>query len=191
MGENNTIQFISSEFIRTVQDVSQYLSHQMVLGNGDFNFSKKSRDTINGWGKPRVIPPVFRFQGPENAALFFVDSEEAFFNGASGGLLVKILTAMGMTPETVFICNAVDADALHALIKKNHPKMVITLGVLAGQRLLNLDFPLEQFQGRFHSCHGIQVMPTFHPSALLVQPGLKRKVWDDMQQVMQATGLSK
>lgn len=190
MGENNTIQSISSEFVKTIQDVSQYISHQRQLGNGEFTVSQKSVETINAWGKPRATPAVFRFQGPENARLFFVDSEGLFFAGESGGLLVKILAAMGMTPESVFICNASDANSLHARLQKNRPKIVITLGQRAGQLLLNLTIPLEQFQGKLHSCHGIQVMSTFHPIALLEQPGLKRKVWEDMQQVMQVAGLS-
>jgi uracil-DNA glycosylase len=190
MGENNTIQSISSEFVRTIQDVSQYLTHQRALGNGEFTLSPKSLETINAWGKPRATPVAFRFQGPENARLFFVDSDGVFFAGESGALLVKILAAMGMTPESVFICNAVDADSLHTRIQKNRPKIVIALGQRAGQLLLNLTISLEQFQGKFHSCNGIQVMPTFHPVALLAQPGLKRKVWEDMQQVMQAAGLS-
>lgn len=189
MGETNTIQFISSEFIRTIQDVSQYIAHQRALGNGDIIFSPKSLDTIHAWGKPKAIPAAFRFQGPENARLFLVDSEGSFFAGESGGLLVKILAAMGENPESVFICNASDGNSLHTRIQKNRPKIVITLGPRAGQVLLNLTVPLEQFQGKFHSCHGIQVMPTFHPKALLAQPGLKRKVWEDMQQVMQAAGL--
>ena len=65
MGENNTIQSISSEFVKTIQDVSQYISHQRQLGNGEFTLSQKSVETINAWGKPRVPPAVFRFQGPE------------------------------------------------------------------------------------------------------------------------------
>jgi len=190
MGENNTIQSISSEFIKTIQDVSQYIAHQRALGNGKFSFSPNSLETVNSWGKLKATPVAFRFQGPENARLLFVDSEGLFFAGESGGLLVKILAAMGVTPESVFICNAVDANSLHTRVQKNRPKIVIALGQRAGHLLLNLTIPLEQFQGKFHSCHGIQVMPTFHPTALLAQPGLKRKVWEDMQQVMQAAGLA-
>ncbi len=190
MGENNTIQSVSSGFIRTIQDLSQYISHQKALGNSDFLLSQVSQEKINRWGRPIKKVSSFFFQGPENASMFFVDSEGSFFNGESGVLLVKILNAMKMTPESVFICNASDLSSIHAHIKNNHPKILITLGQLAGQLLLNLTSPLEQFQGKFHSYNGVQVMPTFHPSTLLEQPGLKRKVWEDMQQVMQVLGLS-
>ncbi len=184
MGETNTIQSVSLEFVRTIQDFSQYISHQKSLSNTNFNLSRDSQETMKNWdnlGKK----DTFFFQGPENAPAFFVDSEGSFFNGESGGLFVKILNAMGLKPESVFICNAPDAGSIHNRIKNYNPKIIITLGQRAGQLLLNLSSPLEQFQGKFHSHNGVRVMPTFHPMALLQQPGLKRKVWEEMQQVMQ------
>ncbi|MCP3940822.1 MAG: uracil-DNA glycosylase [Desulfobacteraceae bacterium] len=190
MGKNNTISSVSLEFIRTIQDFSQYISHQRVLGNAEFILSQGSRETMNSWGKPRKNVPPFFSQGPKNASIFFVDSEGSFFNGESGALLVKILKAMQLTPESVFICNALDAASIRILVKKNQPKILITLGQRAGQLLLNPKFSLEQFRGKFHSYDGVQLMPTFHPSTLLEQPGLKRKVWEDMQQVMRRVGLS-
>jgi len=190
MVENNTISSVSSEFIRTIHSFSQYISHQKALGNSNFNLSRVSMATMDSWGAPGNEATPFFFQGPEKAPLFFIDSEGSFFNGESGGLFIKILNAMKRTPESVFICNAADFRSIHVKILKIDPKIVITLGQRAGQLLLNLTSPLEQFQGKFHSYNGIQVMPTFHPSTLLKQPGLKRKVWEDMQQVMQFTGLS-
>ncbi len=190
MGENNTIQSVSSGFIRTIQDLSQYISHQKALGNSDFNLSQVNQEKINSWGRPGKKAPTFFFQGPENASMFFVDSEGSFFKGESGALLVKILNAMKMTPESVFICNASDLSSIHAKIQKTRPKILITLGQRAGQLLLNFTSSLEQFQGKVHLYNGVQVMPTFHPSTLLEQPDLKRKVWEDMQQVMQLIGLS-
>ncbi|MBA3013146.1 MAG: hypothetical protein FP812_23335 [Desulfobacula sp.] len=141
-------------------------------------------------GKTPPKISAFFFQGPLDAPLFFVDSEGSFFNGEAGALFVKILGAMKLGPESIFVCNATDARSLHDQIKINKPAIVITLGQKAGQLLLNLEFPLEHFQGKFHFHEGIRVMPTFHPSTLLEQPGLKRKVWEDMQQVMSQAGLS-
>lgn len=190
MGEKNTIQSVSLEFIRTIQDFSQYLSYQKGLGNTNFTLSKQGLERLNGLGKPRKEEIGFSCQGPENADLFFVDSEGSFFKGESGGLLVKILNAMKLTPESVFICNATDAGAIHARIKKHSPKILISLGQGAGQLLLNITSPVEQFRGKIHLFHGIPVMPTFHPSVLLEQPALKRRVWEDMQEVMKRAGLS-
>jgi uracil-DNA glycosylase family 4 len=212
--EKHTIQSVSRDFVKTIQDFSQYISHQKALGNNDLTISRSALERMNTWGlppkkipsqkkilpqnkvpfPPKVLPqkkvPPFFFQGRENSRVFFVDSEGSFFNGKSGALLVKILKAMEMTPGSVSICNAPDLDSIHACIQKNQPKIIIALGQRAGQLLLNTQSPLESFQGRFHTYNGIQVMPTFHPSILLDQPGLKRKVWDDMQQVMKLAGSS-
>ncbi|RLB93753.1 MAG: hypothetical protein DRH26_03085 [Deltaproteobacteria bacterium] len=189
MGENTTIQSVSLEFIRTIQDLSQYIAHQNALGNTEFPLSQESHKMMETWGTPSKQAVSFLFQGPKNADLFFVDSEGSFFKGKRGALLGKILNAMHLTPESVFICNASDAASIHTLIKQTAPKMLITLGPRAGHLLLNITSPMEQFQGKLHTYNGISVMPTFHPSALLAQPGLKRKVWEDMQQVMQLSGL--
>lgn len=184
MGENNTIQSVSLAFVRTLQDFSQYISHQKALGN-TMNLSRESLSAMDAWKTLEKMGQRFFCQGPENAPAFFVDSDGTFFKGESGALFVKILNAMGMTPESIFICNAPNTGSLHNQVLKSNPKIIITLGERAGQVLLNLGVPLEQFQGKFHSHKGVQVMPTFHPSALLQQPDLKRKVWEDMQQVMQ------
>ena len=189
MGKTNTIQSVSSEFVRTIQDLSQYLSHQIALGNTDFILSPASKNTMDKWGKPRNNTLPFLFVGPKNADLFFVDSEGSFFSGKRGELLGKILAAMHVTQESVFICNASDALSIHTKIEQTAPKILITLGEPAGQLLLNTTSPIDQFQGKLHSYDKISVMPTFHPSALLDQPGLKRKVWEDMQQVMHLLGL--
>lgn len=189
MGKINTIQSVASEFIRTLQDFSQYIAHQAALGNASFTLSQVSQDTMDRWGRPGKKAAPFLFQGPKNPDLFFVDSEGSFFNGKRGELLGKILNAMHLTPESVFICNASDAVSIHTKIEQTAPKILITLGPQAGHLLLNITSPMEQFQGKLHTYNGISVMPTFHPSALLAQPGLKRKVWEDMQQVMQLIGL--
>jgi uracil-DNA glycosylase len=189
MGEKNTIQSLASEFLGTIQDFSQYISHQNSLGNTDFKVSDTSKITMAQWGRPKKKAP-FLFQGSEKSKIFFIDSEGSFFSGEQGGLLVKILTAMKLTKESVFICNAQNPSAINARIKKIKPEVIITLGQTAGQLILNLNCPIEEFQGKFHSHEGIKVMPTFHPKALLERPGLKRKVWEDMQKVMEEAGLN-
>jgi DNA polymerase len=50
--------------------------------------------------------------------------------------------------------------------------------------------PLADIRGKFFKFQGISVMPTFHPAELLKDPGLKRPVWEDMQQVMQINGIA-
>jgi uracil-DNA glycosylase len=188
MGKNTTIQSVSWEFVRTLEDLSQYLSHQMALGNTDLILSREGQNTMDNWGRPSKPSRPFLFQGPKNADLFFIDSEGSFFKGKRGELLGKILAAMHTTPESVFICNASDKMSMQTKIQQTAPRVLITLGQQAGQLLLNTSSPINQFQGKLHTYDGIPVMPTFHPSVLLEQPVLKRKVWEDMQQVMHLLG---
>lgn len=184
---------IKTGLIRVINDFSQYLSFQKQAGNTVLGISKESETLINKWGnKPRVqerVKELFFFEGPENATVFIIDSDGGFFKGGSGELLTKILKAMNLSPEAVFICNADNTRSVHQKIKAVSPKVIITLGTKAGLSLLNTNHPLEQFRGKFHEIHGIKVMPTFHPSLLLKHPEYKRQVWEDMKLVMDYAGL--
>ncbi|MCK5349725.1 MAG: uracil-DNA glycosylase, partial [Desulfobacula sp.] len=162
----------------------QYLSYQQQIGNTFLGISEKSATIINNWGTDKSQARDFFFQGPENTDVFIIDSEDNFFKGEGGKLLIKILGAMNLTSGSVFICNTGDLISVQKKIKIISPKVIITLGKKAGQFLLNIQQPLEQFRGKFHEYHGIKVMPTFHPFLLLKQPEYKRQVWEDMKQVM-------
>jgi len=185
----NDFDSIKTEFIQVIKDLSHYLSLQKQAGNTGFDISEKSEELINNWGRKSLTPLSFFSEGPETATVFIIDSEQTFFTGKSGDLLKKILAAMNLSSEYIFICNADDLKSVEEKIKVISPKVVITLGTKAGQSLLKLQHPLEQFRGRFHDYHGIKVMPTFHPSLLLQQPEYKRQVWEDMKLVMKYSGL--
>ena len=191
MGEDvqNDSGSIEAEFIRVIKDFSQYLCFQKQMGNTCLGISEKSEDQINNWGTKNQTRDRFLFQGYENAAVFIIDSEGSFFKGESGELLIKILNAMNLSSDSVFICNAGDFRSVYEKIKIISPKVIITLGTKAAQSLLNIRQPLEQFQGRSYEYHGIKVIPTFHPSLLLKQPQFKRRVWEDMKRVMALEGL--
>ena len=68
------------------------------------------------------------------------------------------------------------------------PEVIVALGKFAAQTLLRTKTPITQLRGRWHDYHGIQLMPTFHPAYLLRNPGDKRLVWEDIQQVMGVLG---
>ena len=180
---------IKTEYVQVVRDFSQYLSFQRQIGNTGLDISEKSKELINNWGTKSRTRRSFLFEGPENAAIFILDSEKIFFKGESGELLKKILKAMNLSLNSVFICNADDIKSVEAKISVVSPKVIITLGTKAGQSLLKLQHPLEQFRGKFHEYKGIKVMPTFHPSFLLKKPEYKRQVWEDMKLVMNFPGL--
>jgi DNA polymerase len=127
------------------------------------------------------------------------------FVGEAGQLLTKIIQAMGFQRSDVYICNVlkcrppgnrdplpseVEACASFMLcqVKAINPEAVVALGKFAAQTLLQSKEIISRLRGRFHDYHGIPLMPTFHPSALLRDPAKKREVWEDMQQVMRLVG---
>lgn len=146
--------------------------------------------------------------GNPNADLMFVgeapgreeDEQGLPFVGAAGQLLTKIVEAMGMTRDQVYIVNTVlcrppgnrnpEADEIAACrpfleeqIRLVSPRVIVTLGTFAAQSLLATEEPISQLRGRWHAAHGARVMPTFHPAFLLRSPKHKRDVWEDMQKV--------
>lgn len=148
-------------------------------------------------------------EGAENARLVFVGEGPGFdedrcgrpFVGAAGQLLTRIIAAMQLTREAVYICNVVKChppgnrnpepeEIRHCLpfLKRQlsviQPRVLCALGKVAAQTLLDTQAPISRLRGRFHDFMGIAVMPTFHPAYLLRNPEKKREVWEDVQQIM-------
>ncbi len=147
--------------------------------------------------------------GPVSARLMFIggfpeqaDQQTGMpYTGEAGELLARIIAAMGMDRQSVYICHAVkcrpsdgrlpgrfEALACRTWLKRQinvvSPELICTLGGFATQSLLKTDEPISRLRGRFHDYKGIRVMPTHEPAYLLVHPGAKRAVWEDMKQVM-------
>ncbi|MBM4272141.1 MAG: uracil-DNA glycosylase [Deltaproteobacteria bacterium] len=125
------------------------------------------------------------------------------FVGRAGQLLTRIIVAMGMERKDVYICNILKCrppgnrnprpDEINTcepfLVKQLRairPKIICALGTFAAHTLLKTDVPITVLRGRFHSYHGIPVMPTYHPAYLLRNPGAKKQVWEDVQKIMKA-----
>jgi len=123
------------------------------------------------------------------------------FVGEAGKLLDKILLAMNLSRETVYICNVIkcrppgnrdpqpdEIASCEPFLKQQlaiiRPKIIITLGRFAAQTLLKTSAPISRLRGQWHEYEGIALMPTFHPAYLLRNPSGKRPVWEDMKQVM-------
>jgi DNA polymerase len=153
-------------------------------------------------------------EGCERARLVFVgegpgyeeDKQGKPFVGAAGKLLNRILEAMHLSREDVYICNIVKCRPpnnrnpkpdeistcvpfLERQIRAIRPELICALGKFAAQTLLQEEKPISRLRGRFHAYHEIPVMPTYHPAYLLRNPGSKRDVWNDMQQIMKRLGL--
>ncbi|MCF6248059.1 MAG: uracil-DNA glycosylase [Desulfobacula sp.] len=181
--------FIKSEFKQIIQDFEQYLTAQKKIGNTGVLISSDSKKNMDSWGALPEPSEPFLFEGSQPAGIFIIDSQGRFFKSEGGLLLKKILRAINLTPDQVFICNAVSLEHIKQKVNITSPKVIITLGQSAAQLILGLDKPLAQIRGRFYEFMGVKMMPTFHPDLLIKQPEFKRQVWEDMKQVMAYAGL--
>ncbi len=126
------------------------------------------------------------------------------FVGRAGQLLTDIITkGMGLHREDVYIANVIkcrppgnrnpepdEVAACEPFLKKQieliHPDVIVGLGKFAVQTLLQSKVPITKLRGKWHSYHGIKLMPTFHPAYLLRNPGDKKLVWEDIKKVIEA-----
>jgi DNA polymerase len=147
--------------------------------------------------------------GNPHARLMFVgeapgeeeDRQGEPFVGRAGQLLTKIIKAMGLEREQVYIANVVKhrpphnrtplpeeivacTPFLEAQIAAIRPEVIVALGKPAAEFLTGNPEGISRFRGRWYNYQGIPLMPTFHPSHLLHQPGAKRLVWEDMKLVL-------
>jgi DNA polymerase len=125
------------------------------------------------------------------------------FVGRAGQLLDKMIAAMGLSREQVYIANVVkcrppnnrapmpDETAactpyLLEQIETIRPEVIVTLGLPATRFILQQELSMGRMRGQFHDWRGLKVMPTYHPSYVLrsYTPETRAAVWSDLQQVM-------
>jgi DNA polymerase len=124
------------------------------------------------------------------------------FVGRAGQLLDKILEAAGITRSMVYITNVVKCRPpqnrlpnpqeiaacqgyLESQIKMVAPSILICLGALATQTLVDPKAKITVVRGKWFVRDGVMIMPTFHPAALLRNESLKRPVWEDFKLIRQ------
>jgi uracil-DNA glycosylase family 4 len=120
------------------------------------------------------------------------------FIGQAGQLLTKILAAIDLTREQVFICNVLkhrppgnrnplpeEVEACSPYLIRQleliKPKVIVAFGSFAAQTLLNSKTSIGQLRGLVHQYHGIPLIVTYHPAALLRNPAWKRPTWEDVK----------
>jgi DNA polymerase len=126
------------------------------------------------------------------------DEQGRPFVGQAGQLLTKILGAIDLRREDVFICNVLkhrppgnrnpDPDEVAACspylvrqIALLRPRVILALGTFAAQTLLQTRESIGKLRGRIHRYHGVPLIVTYHPAALLRNPAWKRPTWEDVQ----------
>jgi len=164
---------------------------------------KGRHNIVFGVGNPRArLMFVGEAPGEEE------DLQGLPFVGKAGQLLTKMIEAMGLRREDVYICNTVkcrppnnrnpepeELEACEPFLRGQlaavRPEAIVTLGKFAAQALLREATPISRLRGQWREYQGIPVMPTFHPAYLLRSPQEKGKVWADLQEVMKKLGLRK
>ncbi len=151
---------------------------------------------VFGAGNPRSRL-VFVGEGPG----YDEDQQGEPFVGAAGQLLTRIIHAINLTREQVYICNIIkcrppgnrnplpdEINTCFPFLKRQilsiQPEFICALGSVAAQTLLDTRQPISKLRGHFFTYHDIQLMPTYHPAFLLRNSGRKRDVWEDMKQLM-------
>jgi DNA polymerase len=126
------------------------------------------------------------------------DEQGLPFVGASGQLLTKILGAIELGRDDVFICNVIkhrppgnrnptedEVKACSPFLLRQlelvRPKVILALGTFAAQTLLRTKDPIGRLRGRIHRYYGVPLVCTYHPAALLRNPAWKRPAWEDVQ----------
>jgi DNA polymerase len=147
-------------------------------------------------------------EGNAQARLVFVgegpgaeeDATGRPFVGRAGQLLDKIIVAIGLNREEVYIANIVkcrppgnrtperdEVSTCEPFLWRQlafiRPEVIVALGSPAFQCLLRTREPITRVRGEWREWNGIKVMPTFHPAFLLRSPDKKREVWEDMKKV--------
>lgn len=158
------------------------------------------KNLVFGVGNPKARL-VFVGEGPGADE----DAQGEPFVGDAGKMLNRIITAMEIKREEVYICNVVkcrppqnrnpEPDEITACspfmlrqLNAVRPEVIVALGKFASQTLLGTTEPISKLRGRFRDFHGIPLMPTYHPSYLLRSGGSSDSFWDvwgDMTQVLQ------
>ena len=147
-------------------------------------------------------------QGDPHARLMLIgegpgqeeDRQGLAFVGPAGQLLTKMLAAIGLSREEVYICNVVkcrpprnrtplpeEAAACLPLLRQQFalikPQVVLLLGATAARAVLGDEVRITRDRGRFTERKGVWFMPTFHPSFLLRDESRKRDAWEDLKLV--------
>ncbi len=203
-----------------LKSIRNYLETEKESGISEYLFSSKPKDVQLSLLKNEISLcqkcPLGKMRtnsvfgsGSINAKLMFVgeapgrdeDIQGLPFVGEAGMLLTKIIEAMSIKREDVYICNILKCrppqnrnplpeeisaciDHLYTQIDMIRPKIICGLGKFASQILLATEVPISKLRGKWHEYRGIKFMPTFHPAYLLRNPQDKKLVWEDMKKIM-------
>jgi len=174
--------------MKSLDEVSAYVAATELI-----ELDKTRLNPVFGVGNPKAdLMVIGEAPGADE------DKQGEPFVGRAGKLLTQILEAIGFPRTEVYIANilksrppnnreplkeeiAAHIPILHKQIALIQPKLILCVGRTSGTSLLGIQSSLKDMRGTFHDYHGIPVMVTYHPAALLRNPNWKRPTWEDVQ----------
>jgi DNA polymerase len=152
--------------------------------------------TVFARGNPRA-PLLFIGEAPGEEE----DRQGLPFVGPAGKLLDRMIFAMGLKSDQVYITNIIksrppnnreprpdEVAACYPFLERQielvRPRIICTLGRPAANTLLGTNLAMGDLRGKWQSYRGIPVLPTYHPAYLLRSPGQKRTAWEDLKKLV-------
>jgi uracil-DNA glycosylase family 4 len=195
---------ISTPISTTTTPVALMRSPEQALQAIRTEIGDCTRCKLHRLGRRQIVFGV----GNPSADLMFVgeapgadeDVQGIPFVGRAGQLLTKIIEAIGLRRDEVYIANVIKCRPpenrnpepdevetcepfLFRQIDSVQPKVIVALGTFAAKALLKTQDPISRLRGRAFEYRGATLIPTFHPAFLLRSPDRKRDVWEDMKKV--------
>jgi uracil-DNA glycosylase family 4 len=211
---------IHQELNQIVAQLKEHLQYQKELGITTLLSQEGKRERLTLDGIRQELGDCTRCRlhegrnqlvfgaGDPHARLVFVgegpgreeDLQGKPFVGRAGELLTRIIEAIDLTREEVYIANIIKCrppnnrnprpdeiqTCLPFLLKQLEaikPRIICCLGTFAAQTLLGSEERISALRGRFHAYQGAKLMPTYHPAFLLRNPQFKKDVWEDMKRI--------
>jgi len=216
-----------------IDEFQHSLRTMSAAGWRGFDCSPQTLDRVRAWTRPDALAgiradlgdcrrcklcatrtTIVFGEGNPQARLVFVgegpgaeeDRQGLPFVGEAGQLLTRIIEAITLSRNQVYICNVVkcrppgnrnpESDEIAACrpflqrqLAAIGPEFVCALGAIAAQTLLDTKEPITRLRGRFFTMGAGQVLCTYHPAYLLRNPAKKADVWEDMKMLMRAMGV--
>jgi uracil-DNA glycosylase family 4 len=195
------IELVPSEPIEPTEPIEPKIALRLIRDDLGADCSRCKLHTL---GRTQVVFGV----GNPDADLMFVgeapgadeDMQGEPFVGRAGQLLTKIIEAIGLRREDVYIANVIKCRPpgnrnpepdeveqcepfLFRQIDTVKPTVIVALGKFAAQCLLRTNDPITRIRGREFKYRDAVLIPTYHPAYLLRTPSAKREVWEDMKRV--------
>jgi DNA polymerase len=196
-GDSVYLDYDLSALTTTSQERKQYLLRKLahsIKNCQRCNLAKQRTQVVPGDGNPNADILLIG-----EAPGFNEDREGKAFVGQAGQLLDKILTAIQLSRANVYITNVVkcrppenrnplpdECDACFPILQQQvkiiEPRYILILGRVAASVLLKTEDSIANLRGKVYDIFNAKAIVTYHPAALLRDPGLKRSTWEDVQQ---------